>query len=896
MEKKDFHTLKIEEVAQVLQTNIEEGLSQKEAEKRLWQFGPNEIEEEKPVSPIFLFLKQFKSWLIYILIFAIFLCLFAKKFFDALLIFLVILIAAALGFLQEYRAEKTLKALKKFLLPYAKVIRDGEFLKIKAKELVPGDILLLEPGDMILADGRIVEAKNFKVIESALTGESLPVEKGIKPLSQETPLPEQSNMAWLGTLVASGEARIIVTATGKDTILGSIAKGLKEIKRPKTHFKERADFLVKQMGIFAIFTSILAFLIVFFFQKTDLLSTIYFAISVLVSSVPEGLPAALTITLAVGARRMAKQNAIVRNLPTIETLNVVNLIITDKTGTLTLNTLDVEKIYLKNEIRVTGSGWVPQGDFLKNDKKISPNEDPILKKFLEICAICPSARLIKKENTYQIFGDPTEGAMVVLAEKGGIKKEALSEEVKKLDEIPFSSELRYRASLISFKKEPKRKEIFVIGAPEKILELSSLDFEGEEFDKKELFLKKTKEWAKEGLRVLAVAFRPVSYQVEKLTPKLIHDLIFLGLMGMEDPIRPEVKEAIFKAKEAKVKVIMATGDHKETALAIAKKIGLIGKGESFALTEIDLEGLKEKDLEEALKKTSVLARISPKGKLKILETFQKMGYIVAMTGDGINDALALKKADIGIAMGKIGSEVAKEASDLVLLDDNFATIIKAVGEGRTVFSNIRRVSAFLVTTNLAEVITLISSLILGKFIWHENLLILLPTAILFLNLVTDGCAVIPLALEPYHPHILKMPPRKKGENFLNLPILGFMLIMMLCMVPLTLFFFHYFYPPIEKARSAAFLTMAMTQVFNVFNMRSLRQSIFKIGFFSNKYVILGMIASYFFALFSLFFQPLSQNFGFGKLSFKEILLITSLSSIVLLFGEIYKWIRRKIKK
>jgi len=887
-----------------------EGLTLKEAASRLQKFGANEIPEKKAVHPVFIFLKQFHSWLIYILIGAAVFSFFTGHMFDVYIILAVLLFNACMGFIQESKAEKAIRALKKLVVPFAKVIRGGELFKIPAKELVQGDIILLAQGDRIPADARLLELKNFRTMEAALTGESLPIDKDLKELPEKTPLADQKNMIWLGTFVTVGQAKAIVVATGPKTALGQIAESLEKIEPPKTHFKVKTDLLAKQMAIIAFGCVFILLLVELFISHLGFENAFRFAVAALVSAIPEGLPVVLVIVLAIGAHRMAKKNAIVRNLQATETLGVADVIATDKTGTITQNTMEAEKIILlgQEEITVSGDGWKPKGEFIQKEKVFFPLENLRLRKLLHIACICNNARLVKEES-YKIIGDPTEGALVVLAEKAGLKKEVLLEKEKIIDDLPFNPELKYGASLaILTEEEATKKEIYVVGAPEAVLEICT-SWLGEKEKKltlkeKKEILKQIENLAKKGLRVLGLAYKTVSSETEKLAEDLIKNLIFVGVVGMKDPPRPEVKEAIAKAKTAGIRIIMKTGDHKETALAIAREIGLIdeeGIGENkypLVLTERELEKLSEKEFDSTVKHVSVFARLTPQMKLKILESLQKQGYIVAMTGDGVNDAPALKRADIGIAMGQIGTDVARESSSMVLADDNFASIINAIEEGRTVFTNVKQVSLFLITTNLAEIATLIISLIIGAYLWGETLLIILPVTIIFMNLVTDGFADVALACEPRHENVLKGPPRKKGENILSKDIFPFLVLMVVIMTVLTIFIFKTFMlnDSLEKARAGAFAVMAITQLFNVFNMRSLSQSIFKIGFFSNKFIVGGQLAAISLITLSLFWQPLAEKFSFEILSLSEFLIIILLSSLVLWVGELYKyWRRRKIK-
>jgi Ca2+-transporting ATPase len=922
-----FHSKSIEKTLEEL-SSYPEGLTLEEVKNRLQKFGFNEIPEKKVVHPAFIFLKQFHSWLIYILIGAALFSFWTGHMFDVYIISAVLLLNALMGFIQESKAEKAIRALKKMVVDFTNVIRGGELLKIPAKELVQGDIILLGEGDRIPADARLSELKNFRTMEAALTGESVPVDKNLEELPEKTPLADQKNMIWLGTFVTAGQAKAIVVATGPKTALGQIAESLEKIETPKTHFKIKTDLLAKQMAGIAFGCVSALLLVALFIGHFEFKDAFRFAVAALVSAIPEGLPIVLVIVLAMGAHRMAKRNAIVRNLQATETLGVANIIAVDKTGTITQNTMDAEKIILLNqeEITVSGGGWKPKGEFIQKEKVLFPLENPQLRKLLHIACICNNARLVKengKKENYRIIGDPTEAALVVLAEKAGLKKEVFLEKEKIIDDLPFNPELKYGASLIELPQEAKikkrinssspailakdttEKEIYVVGAPEAILEVSSSGF-GEKENKlalkeKKETLKKVEGLAKKGLRVIGLAYKTVPFEIEKLTPDLIKNLVFVGAVGMKDPPRPEVKEAIAKTKTAGIRVIMKTGDHKETAIAIAREIGLVKNEKEnnypLALTEKELEKLTEKEFNEAVKHVSIFARLTPAMKLKILESLQKQGYIVAMTGDGVNDAPALKKADIGIAMGQIGTDVARESSSMVLADDNFTSIVNAIEEGRTVFTNVKQVSLFLITTNFAEIATLVTSLIIGAYLWGQTLLIILPATIIFMNLVTDGFADVALACEPRHEDVLKKPPRRKEENILSKDIFPFLVLMVMIMTVLTIFIFKTFLlqDSLEKARAGAFAVMAITQLFNVLNMRSLSQSIFKIGFFSNKFIVGGLTVSIILIIIALFVGGVAEKFGFETLSLSEFLIIILLSSLVLWGGELYKYWRRKGK-
>ncbi len=894
-----FHSEPVEKVLKKLSSEIN-GLSRKEAKTRLQDFGPNEIREKKAKHPVLIFLKQFHSILIYILVAAAAISFFIGHAVDAYVILAVILINAVIGFIQENKAERSIQALKRMIVPHAKVFRGGELLQVHAKELVPGDIIFLEEGDRIPADARLLEVKNTRTVEASLTGESLPVDKDVRVLPENTGLADRKNMVLMGTFVAGGQAKAVVVATGIKTAIGEVAVSIENIKKVKGHFEKKTDVLARQMGIIAVVCAFIVFLVGFFVRKFEFSEIFIFTIAALVAGIPEGLPAVLVIVLAIGAHRMAKRNAIIRTLPATETLGVATIIATDKTGTLTQNTMNVEKIILpgEDEITVSGEGWKPSGDFSRKDNIIAPLENSRLSKLLHVACVCNNARVIKEESEkYKIVGDPTEAALVVLAEKAGLKKEELLEKEKRIDDLPFNPELKYRASLSVLVKEDKKKEIYVVGAPEAVLAHSSFML-GEKGEKKitqeerEKVLSDIQGLAKKAMRVLGLAYKITPAGTDNLSEDLVNDLVLVGVVGMIDPIRPQVKEAIAKANKAGIRVIMKTGDHKDTAVAVAREIGMIGvKAKSMfpeVLTEKELLKLSEEEFEETIKHVSVFARLTPGMKLRMVGVLQKQGHIVAMTGDGVNDAPALKKADIGVAMGIIGTDVARESSDIVLADDNFASIVSAIEEGRTVFTNTRQASSFLITTNFAESISIITTMLLGLP------LPLLPTQLLWLNLVTDGVTDVALAAEPSHEDVLEEPPRKAKENILSKEIIPFILIMAGIMVTLTLIIFYAYLPGgIEKARTGAFTVMAFTQLFNVLNMRSLKRSIFKIGLFSNKFIVASLIVSVVLLVMVLYVPFFQGVFQFVPLGLLEVLTIVLFSSSVLWSGELYKYFKNK---
>jgi len=892
--RKKWHAMDVKEVMETLST-LEEGLSQKEQEKRIEKYGQNSIEYEEENHPFLIFLKQFRSGLVYVLFVAALISFLFGKMIDVYVISAVIVLNAIMGFFQEYKAEKAIQALKKMIVPTAKVLRGGELFKIPAKDLVPGDVVEIEEGDRIPADLRLFKVKDFRTMEAALTGESTPIGKKIKKMNEETDLGDRDNMAWMGTFSVAGKARGIVVSTGGDTAFGRIAKDIGEVEKKGGHFEDKIDTLAKQMAVFAFSGAALIFLIGFLFRGIEFQEMFLFTIAALVSGIPEGLPAILVVVLAIGATRMAKRNAIIRRLPATETLGVTDHIVTDKTGTLTQNTMTVRRIIFPKgrEIEVTGQGWNPEGDFYRGKKKINPLEEADLKKLLQVASICNNSRIYKEEGKYLAVGDPTEAALVVVSKKGGMEEP----KEEKIDDMPFNSKLKYRASLSTLTKKEGKSLFYTVGAPEAVIKASSyIQEEGKikklgEAERKEM-LKRVEEMSEEAMRTIALAYKEVDDTIKEVNSTMAKDLILVGVVGMMDPPRVEVKEAIAKAHRAGIRVIMTTGDHRGTAIAIAKEIGLFKeKKEDFpeAFTESELKEMNKREFKKAVTNVDIFARLTPHMKLKIAKTLQEEGAIVAMTGDGVNDAPAVRQADIGVAMGITGTDVTKEAGEIVLADDNFSSIIAAVEEGRIVFTNTRQTSSFLITTNFAEIATLVSSMAIGLP------LPLLPTQILWLNLVTDGAVGFPLAAEPGHSDILKQPPRDKKENILSLEIIPFFILMTIIMALSTLFIFQLFFENggLEKARTGAFTVMAFTQLFNSLNMRSIKNSVFKIGFFSNRYIIIALILAFILQI-AVIEIPFFQNiFHFKSLSALEIIGIFALSSLVLWIGEIYKIINSK---
>ena len=882
----NYHTKTKNQIFQEFETS-ENGLTQEQAKKRLAKFGLNKISKKKKTSQIFIFLKQFNSPLIYILFVAMVISFVFDHLIDAYVILAVVLINGGIGFVQERKAERAIDALQKLIISYAKVYRNNQIMKIPSKEVVPGDIIFLEEGDKVPADARVFEMKNFRTQESSLTGESFPEEKNLKILEESVTLSDRTNMVFMSTLVVSGEAKAIVVATANKTEIGRVAESIQEIVQPRMHFNEKVNQLAIQMAIFAGIGAVLIFLIGFFVNKLEFFEIFLFTIASLVAGIPEGLPAVLIIVLAIGARRMAKRNAVIRHLPAVETLGVATVIATDKTGTLTQNSITVEKIITSDqEFSVTGNGWQPLGRFFQNKTPINPLKNSVLKKLLFISTLCNKGNLLRKNGEYEITGDPTEVALLVLGKKAGLDKQKLNEKV--IDDFAFSSDLKFRASLV--RSPLNKKHLCVVGAFETVLKNSSYFIQSNKKIKlndkiKEAFLVKAEKLAKKGMRVLALAYRDLPNNANSASKDLVNNLTFVGLVGMKDPPRPEIKQAIEKAKNAGIRIIMKTGDHKETAIAIAKEIGLV-KGKVQALTEKDLTKLSEEEFKEAVKNVEIFARVTPKMKSKIIKTLQEQGEIVAMTGDGVNDAPALKGADIGIAMGIIGTDVARESSEMILADDNFASIVNAVEEGRIVFQNVRQTSFFLITTNVAEHITIVSSLAIGLP------LPMLPIQILYMNLVTGGVVDVTLAMEPGHNDVLNEPPRDKNERILNKELIPFLILMSGLMVLGTIPLFKYFLSDgLDKARTVVFVSMSMFQLFNVFNMRSLKKSLFKIGIFSNKWLTWGLIVSFLAMLGTIYLPWIKDVFQFVPLTLAEFGLITLIASSVLVVGEIYKLVR-----
>ncbi|MEM0007628.1 MAG: cation-translocating P-type ATPase [Candidatus Bathyarchaeia archaeon] len=887
----------VEDVLHALNSD-RKGLSTEEAALRLRKFGYNEFERRKRISLFKIFLLQFKNVFTLILLAAIVISVVIgwfeaetaakphaaiETYADAIVIGAIVILNAVVGFIQEYRSEKAIEAMEKLAAPKARVLRDGKEVSIPAREVVPGDILVLEAGDRVSADGRVIEAFELRVNEAVLTGESVPVNKSTMVLPENTVVSERRNMVFAATHVVYGRGKAVVVATGMSTEFGKIAEMVQAVEKEEIPLKTKLDKFAKKIGLVVVAAALILALA---FLRNAVIGIEIFMTSVAlaVSAVPEGLPAIVTVTLALGARELAKRNAVIRRLASVETLGSTTVICSDKTGTLTKGEMTVRKIFVNNKmIDVTGSGYSAIGEFQKDGTQINPILEPGIALLLKIGALCNNASY----DGQTILGDPTEGALIVAAAKAGIWKSYVEKEYPRVSEIPFSSERKRMTTL--HKTDDGRYLAFTKGSPEVVLQLCSyiyMDGKETKLSKagRELILRKNEEMASQALRVLGLAYKVLpSLDNEYNEESIEHDMVFVGLVGMIDPPREEAKEAVKLCQKAGIKAVMITGDHKLTAIAVAKEVGIYNEGD-LVLTGAELDQLSDEKFEEIVEKVTVYARVSPEHKLRIVKILKRKGHIVAMTGDGVNDAPALKQADIGVAMGITGTDVAKEASDMVLADDNFATIVKAVEGGRIIYNNIRKFIRFLLALNFTELI------LVGSFALAGLPIPLLPTMILWLNLVTDGPPAIALGKDPPAEDVMEKPPRSPKEGLLH-GMLIFILASTLIQLAAEIAAFWWGFAvlgSLEKARTMAFLVACFYELVVVWNCRSETKNAFKAGFLTNRWLLAGVLISVVSTLAVVYVPALSLLFHTAQLDIAEWVIVASLSCLgFLVMPEIF---------
>ena len=862
----------------------EAGLSSKDAENRLEKYGKNELKEEEKTSVVKLFLSQFKSFLILILMAAALASGFLGELVDAFVILFTVILAGVLGFVQEYRAEESIKLLKSLTSPEALVVRDGKEVKIPSSLLVPGDILILQAGDRIPADARLLEALSLEIDESSLTGESIPVGKSTDIFPTETPQPDRKNMAYTGTSVTYGRGKAVITATGMSTAFGKLAGLLGEIEREKTPLQEKLDQFGRWLGIATLI--VVAFVAILgIFQGFDPFEMFLWGVALAVAAIPEALPAVVTVGLALGVRRMIKRHALIRKLPSVETLGSTNIICTDKTGTLTQNKMIVEKVYVNGALlNVTGEGYKPKGDFFRGDTPVS--KDMHLHRLLVTGTLCNDAGLVEKEGKWDIIGDPTEGALVVAAAKGSLWKNALEEKHERKGEVPFSSE---RKMMTTLNTSEDGLYAHSKGAPEVILaSCTKILLEGHEeeltLERKQEALSVVNDLANQTLRVMGFAYRKVPEDI--LPEEAEKEMVFAGLTGMRDPPREEVKVAISTCTSAGIKTVMITGDHKTTAFAIARELGIFREGD-LVLTGTELEALNDKEFEEIVEKVSVYARVYPEHKLRVVEALKKKGHIVAMTGDGVNDAPALKAADMGIAMGITGTDVSKEASSMILTDDNFASIVSAVEEGRNIFKNIKNFIAYGLTCHIGLVLIVL----VGVLAWQ--ILPVIAVQILWINLITDGLPPMALSLEAPDRGLMKQRPTKSKEGLVSKKMIVASLGLGLLIAIQSLGVLYWALNngvSLPKIQTLIFTLVVISLMFNAFNWRSDRYSVFSLGVFTNRALIYAVLSTVLLQLAAIYVPFMQTAFRTVPLSLSDWVMIIPLASTTLIAMEFAKYL------
>ena len=942
MSEQHIHTLSVEQTLDQLNTHLHLGLRTQEARARQQKHGFNELIERPRPGFLKLLLGQFDDFLVRILILAAILSLFLGEVIDASAIMAIVILNAVLGVIQESKAEQALAALKKMAAPNAQVIRDGMQQTIPARELAPGDIVLLEAGNYVPADMRLIESINLRVEEASLTGESAPVNKDARvALDREIPIGDRKNSAFMSTLVAHGRGRGIVTHTGMQTQIGMIAEMIQSYEEEPTPLQQKLDELGKWLGIVSlaicgiifvfgvirdtrpatiVTEGLLAYLKA---EQKDIVELFMTAVSLAIAAVPEGLPAVVTICLALGMQRMVSRHALIRKLPAVETLGCATVICSDKTGTLTQNQMTVVRGWAGGKpFQVTGEGYDPAGQFYHHSQPFDPGQDVAASLLLHGALLCNDARLETSGKeldriTYRMVGDPTEGALAVAAAKAGLWCENLIQWLPRINEIPFDSERKRMTTIHRVdgstssqvdKGTPALSALlpvylstpyiaFVKGAPDILLQQCDSILEHDQAQplteaKRQEILAANQDMARHALRVLGVAYRPFAEVPETLTPENAEvNLVFLGLLGMIDPARPEVKVAVGVAKTAGLKSIMVTGDYKDTAEAIAREIGLLEPG-GKVLTSAELDQMTEEQLAEIVDQVDAYARVSPAHKMKIVDALKGRGHVVAMTGDGVNDAPALKRANIGVAMGITGTDVSKETADMVLTDDNYASIVAAIEEGRIIYSNIRKFVYYLISCNIGEILIIFFSMLGGLPIP------LRPIQLLWLNLVTDGAPALALGLEKGDPDTMQRPPRPTKEPVINQEMLIGVIVQAIVMTTAVLLAFVYglrTYPDnLADAQTVAFATLVVSELVRAYTARSERYPLFSIGVFGNKWMQYAVGSSLVLLLAVIYVPFLQPFFSTIPLTLQDWLVMTPLFMVSSVAAELTKaFLRRR---
>jgi Ca2+-transporting ATPase len=920
----DFYRQTVDQAAAVLGTDARLGLTAAEARTRLQRHGRNELAQEKPVPAWRKFLAQFQDVLVILLLIATListgLWLYERESalpYEAIAILAVVLLNAILGYIQQSRAEEAVAALRRMSAAQANVIRDGARQSISAAELVPGDVILIEEGDTIPADARLIQSTALHTAEAALTGESLPVSKDIAPITEEVGLGDRDNMVFSGTSATYGHGKAVVVATGMQTEMGRIAGMLKEAPPETTPLQRELNRVGKLLGLIVIMIAVVMIATIILIEDVSGFSAIFdvliLGVALAVAAVPEGLPAVVTAVLALGVQRMAKRNAIVRHLAAVETLGSANVIASDKTGTLTKNEMTVRVVVTASgRVSLSGTGYAPEGDARRDGGDSIGGALRIeLERALAVGDRANNAELLKDNGRWTVRGDPTEGALVVAARKAGLEDEALDRRFERIGEIPFSSERKLMTTIHTDAQSQERLLAFTKGAPDILLSRCSHELVEEESrpltpERRAEILQNNEALAGEALRTLGVAYRALpagTFESDEVDERVERDLVFAGLIGMIDPPREEAKEAVARAKAAGIRPIMITGDHPKTAAVIAAELGIAENGR--AVTGAELERMPEETLDRTVRETSVYARVNPEHKLRIVKALQREGATVAMTGDGVNDAPALKTADIGVAMGITGTDVSKQAADMVLADDNFATIVAAVEEGRAIFSNLRKFLRYLLSSNIGEVMTMFFGVLFVDIIGLTSTsseavaLPLLATQILWINLVTDGAPALALGVDPADPAVMTEPPRSRREGVITRSMWAGIVFVGSIMAAGTLLVLDASLPGgfiegagnMRYAQTMAFTTLVFFSLFTAFNARSDVRSAF-VGLFSNKWLWGAVVLSLVLQAAVIYIPFLQQAFSTMSLSAGDWLRCAAVGSSVLWLRELNKVITR----